>query len=70
VTPVKRKTFKEGVEKVANVYHTLKKILAEKGLETAVGDEGGFAPKLGSTEAAIETIIQAITKAIWIEVNI
>ena len=63
VTPVKRKTFKEGVEKVANVYHTLKKILAEKGLETAVGDEGGFAPKIGSTEAAIETIIQAITKA-------
>ena len=63
VTPVKRKTFKEGVEKVANVYHTLKKILAEKGLETAVGDEGGFAPKLGSTEAAIETIIHAITKA-------
>ncbi|MCD5162239.1 phosphopyruvate hydratase [Enterococcus casseliflavus] len=61
VTPVKRETFKEGVEKIANVYHTLKKVLSEKGLETAVGDEGGFAPKLGSTEAAIETLIEAIS---------
>lgn len=61
VTPVKRESFKEGVEKIANVYHTLKKVLSEKGLETAVGDEGGFAPKLGSTEAAIETLIEAIT---------
>jgi len=63
VTPVKRTSFKDGVEKVANVYHTLKKVLSEKGFETAVGDEGGFAPKLGSTETAIETIIEAITVA-------
>lgn len=63
ITPVKRETFKEGVEKVANVYHTLKKILADRGLETAVGDEGGFAPKIESTEKAVETLIEAIKKA-------
>lgn len=63
ITPVKRKTFKEGVEKVANVYHTLKKILADRGLETAVGDEGGFAPKIESTEKAVETLIEAIKMA-------
>lgn len=63
ITPVKRETFKEGVEKVANVYHTLKKILADRGLETAVGDEGGFAPKIESTEKAVETLIEAIKMA-------
>ncbi|MCL2113489.1 MAG: phosphopyruvate hydratase [Streptococcaceae bacterium] len=63
ITPVKRESFRDGVEKVANVYHTLKKILAEQGLETAVGDEGGFAPKLGSTEHAIETLYKAIETA-------
>ncbi len=63
ITPVKRSSFKDGVEKIANTYHTLKKILAEKKLETAVGDEGGFAPKLESTERAIETLIQAIKEA-------
>ncbi|QDK71209.1 phosphopyruvate hydratase [Lactococcus protaetiae] len=63
ITPVKRESFCDGVEKVANVYHTLKKILAEQGLETAVGDEGGFAPKLGSTEHAIETLYKAIETA-------
>lgn len=52
VTPVKRNTFKDGVEKVANIYHTLKKILAEKGIETAVGDEGDFAPKFLNTIAS------------------
>lgn len=63
ITPVKRESFKEGVEKVANVYHTLKKILADRGLETAVGDEGGFAPKIESTEKAVETLIEAIKMA-------
>ncbi|AYG00255.1 phosphopyruvate hydratase [Lactococcus allomyrinae] len=63
ITPVKRESFRDGVEKVANVYHTLKKILADQGLETAVGDEGGFAPKLGSTEHAIETLYKAIETA-------
>lgn len=60
ITPVKRDSFRDGLEKIANIYHTLKKILSDKGLETAVGDEGGFAPKLGSTENAIATLYQAI----------
>lgn len=63
ITPVQRDSFRDGVEKIANIYHTLKGILAKKGLETAVGDEGGFAPKLGSTEAAIETLYEAIQTA-------
>ena len=63
ITPVKRASFRDGLEKIANIYHTLKKILADKGLETAVGDEGGFAPKLGSTENAIATLYQAIERA-------
>ncbi|MCT1194947.1 phosphopyruvate hydratase [Lactococcus lactis] len=63
ITPVKRDSFRGGLEKIANIYHTLKKILADKGLETAVGDEGGFAPKLGSTENAIATLYQAIESA-------
>lgn len=63
ITPVKRDSFRDGLEKIANIYHTLKKILSDKGLETAVGDEGGFAPKLGSTENAIATLYQAIDSA-------
>lgn len=63
ITPVQRTSFRDGVEKVANIYHTLKKILAEQGLETAVGDEGGFAPKLENTEKVIETLYQAIETA-------
>lgn len=63
LTPVKRSSFRDGVEKVANVYHTLKKVLSEAGYETAIGDEGGFAPKLPSTESAIETLIKAIKLA-------
>ncbi len=63
ITPVKRESFRNGLEKIANIYHILKKILSDKGLETAVGDEGGFAPKLGSTENAIATLYQAIESA-------
>ncbi|MHC5374155.1 phosphopyruvate hydratase [Enterococcus sp. LJL120] len=63
LTPVKRTSFRDGVEKVANIYHTLKSVLAKAGYETAVGDEGGFAPKLANTEAAIEMLYQAITEA-------
>lgn len=63
ITPVKRESFRDGVEKIANTYHTLKNILAKEGYETAVGDEGGFAPKLGSTEAAIEMLYRAIKEA-------
>lgn len=63
ITPIQRTTFCDGVEKIANIYHTLKNILAKDGYETAVGDEGGFAPKLGSTEAAIEMLYRAIEEA-------
>lgn len=63
ITPVERKSFRDGVEKIANIYHTLKSVLAKEGYETAVGDEGGFAPKLGSTEAAVEMLYQAIQTA-------
>lgn len=63
ITPVERNSFRDGVEKIANVYHTLKAVLAKEGYETAVGDEGGFAPKLGSTEAAVEMLYQAIQTA-------
>lgn len=63
ITPVKRDSFRDGLEKIANIYHILKKILSDKGLETAVGDEGGFAPKLGSTENAIAILYQAIESA-------
>lgn len=63
ITPVKRENFRDGVEKIANIYHTLKNILSARGYETAVGDEGGFAPKLPSTEAAIEILLEAITTA-------
>ncbi|GBG96425.1 phosphopyruvate hydratase [Lactococcus termiticola] len=61
ITPLKRKSFRDGLEKVANIYHKLKDLLKEEGYETAVGDEGGFAPKLASTAEAIEFIIEAIS---------
>jgi enolase len=47
----------------SEVFHSLKKVLKERGLSTAVGDEGGFAPKLGGTEDALETILKAISVA-------
>ena len=47
----------------AEIFHSLKSVLKEKGLNTAVGDEGGFAPNLESNEEALETIIEAIEKA-------
>ncbi len=56
-------TFKEGLRYVAETFHTLKKLLKDRGLATSVGDEGGFAPNLGSNEEAIEIIIEAIEKA-------
>lgn len=56
-------TFKEALRYGAEVFHNLKKILMTKGLSTAVGDEGGFAPSLPSNEAALELIVEAIKKA-------
>ena len=63
VMPVGAKTFSDALKMCAEVYHTLKKTLHDKGYSTAIGDEGGFAPDLKSNEEAIEVIIEAITKA-------
>lgn len=63
IRPVGAPTFKEAVRWGAEVFHTLKTLLREKGHVTAVGDEGGFAPNLGSNEEALELIISAIEKA-------
>lgn len=56
-------TFSEGLQAITETFHALKKVLKKKGLSTAVGDEGGFAPNLESTEAAIEAILQAVKDA-------
>jgi len=56
-------SFSEGLRAITETFHALKAVLKQKGLSTAVGDEGGFAPKLESTEAAIEVILQAIKDA-------
>jgi enolase len=56
-------TFSEGLRAITEIFHALKAVLKKKGLSTAVGDEGGFAPKLDSAEAAIETILQATKDA-------
>src|SRR5439155_5840169 len=56
-------SFSEGLRAITEIFHSLKKVLKDKGLSTAVGDEGGFAPKLASTEAAIEAILQATKSA-------
>src|SRR5271157_3848303 len=63
IMPVGATSFAEGLRMGCEVFHALKKVLKEKGLSTAVGDEGGFAPKLESAEAAIEVILQAIKDA-------
>ena len=62
IVPVGAPTMREAVRYGAEVFHTLKKVLAERGLHTTVGDEGGFAPDLPSNEAAIELILEAIEK--------
>ncbi|MBF0786525.1 MULTISPECIES: surface-displayed alpha-enolase [unclassified Streptococcus] len=63
ILPVGAPTFKEGLRWGAEVFHALKKILKSRGLVTAVGDEGGFAPKFEGTEDGVETIIEAIEAA-------
>jgi enolase len=63
VRPIGAASFKEGLRMGAEVFHSLKKVLKGRGLSTAVGDEGGFAPTFGGTEDALETIMKAITAA-------
>jgi enolase len=63
IMPVGFDTFSDGLRAITETFHALKKVLKGKGLSTAVGDEGGFAPKLDSTEAAIEVILSAIKDA-------
>ena len=63
VVPVGASTFAEGLRIGAEVYHALKKVLSDRGLSTGVGDEGGFAPDLESSEAAIEAILDAAERA-------
>ncbi len=63
IMPVGASSFSEALRWGTEVFHTLKKILHDRGLSTAVGDEGGFAPKFDSTEDGIETILKAIDKA-------
>ncbi|MSR43332.1 MAG: phosphopyruvate hydratase [Pedosphaera sp.] len=56
-------TFSEGLQAITEIFHALKSVLKKKGLSTAVGDEGGFAPKLDSAEAALDAIAQAVKDA-------
>ena len=63
IVPVGAKTFREGLRMGAEVFHSLKKVLHDKGLNTAVGDEGGFAPNIPSADDALATISTAIEKA-------
>jgi enolase len=63
VVPGGAETFSEGLRIAVEVFHTLKKLLDERGLATAVGDEGGFAPDLGSSEEAIEVVLEAAERA-------
>jgi enolase len=63
IVPVGSETFPEALRMGVEVFHSLKKVLAGRGLSTAVGDEGGFAPMLPSNEAALEAVMVAITEA-------
>ena len=63
ITPVERTSFRDGFEKIVNTYHTLKKVLEDEGYSTGLGDEGGFAPNLNSSEEALQMLHDAIVKA-------
>ncbi len=63
IVPLGAETFSQALRMGTEVFHHLKKILKSRGLNTNVGDEGGFAPNLKSSEAALEVIVEAITKA-------
>ncbi|MGH7994324.1 MAG: phosphopyruvate hydratase, partial [Limisphaerales bacterium] len=63
IMPLGLPTFSEGLRAIVETFHALKSVLKKKGCSTAVGDEGGFAPKLGSVEEALQTILQAVKDA-------
>ena len=63
IAPVGAQNFKQAIQMGAEVFHSLKKVLNGRGLATSVGDEGGFAPNLGSNQEGIEVILEAIEKA-------
>ncbi|QGU06859.1 Enolase [Corynebacterium occultum] len=63
IAPIGAETFAEALQQGAEVYHSLKAVLKEKGLSTGLGDEGGFAPSVDSTRAALDLILEAIEKA-------
>lgn len=63
IAPIGAPTFKEALRVGAEVYHALKKVIKDKGLSTGLGDEGGFAPSVGSTKAALDLIVEAIEAA-------
>lgn len=63
ITPVERTSFRDGFEKIVNTYHTLKKVIEAAGYQTGLGDEGGFAPDLNSSEEALKMLHEAIEKA-------
>lgn len=62
IMPMGASSFSEGLRQSAEVYHALKKVLHSRGMNTAIGDEGGFAPNLGSNEEAIQVILEAVEK--------
>lgn len=63
ITPVERTSFRDGFEKIANTYHTLKKVIEAAGYTTGLGDEGGFAPDLKNSRDALTMLHQAIVQA-------
>lgn len=63
IAPVGAKSFKQAIQMGSEIFHTLQKVLKEKGLSTSVGDEGGFAPNLSSNAEAVEVILEAIYRA-------
>ena len=63
IMPVKAESFSDSLRKGTEIFHSLKSILHDRGLSTAVGDEGGFAPKFKGTEDALDTLSQAVEKA-------
>ncbi|ATO44309.1 phosphopyruvate hydratase [Loigolactobacillus coryniformis] len=63
ITPIKKTSFRDGIEKIADTYHTLKKVLEDAGFQTGLGDEGGFAPDLKNTDEAVSMLYKAIEQA-------